>query len=352
MSGLRPPEIGVITNPNSRKNRNRRRRLEQLRKIVGTRGLVRQTADVTELRPVLQEFAQSGMRYWVTDGGDGSLHWMLNEAAQVFGGLDQLHAGIPCAVPTNGGTIDFVARHAGLKGNAEDILRRLVELERRGKTAPSVEVPTILLRGKLEDSTGETRDFERLGFAAAVAGIGAGFFEKYYEVSQRGGTRAILEVVAKGATAFVMGTGPLKGAATKGMQEYAETVRAVVPGTVWVDGRRLPYTKLTALNVGAFPINLGGVIKVFGKAEPGQTMHVMAGEISELGVVRNLPRLFRGRDVKSSRLFDAPAKHLRAVASERTFKAVLDGEFIEGVREVEITLGPPVRVPTMNARRG
>ena len=48
-------EIGVITNPNSRKNRNRPDRAERLQRIVGTMGEVHQTTSLESIKPVLRE---------------------------------------------------------------------------------------------------------------------------------------------------------------------------------------------------------------------------------------------------------------------------------------------------------
>ncbi|MCW8141949.1 MAG: retinol dehydrogenase, partial [Planctomycetota bacterium] len=65
--------IGVITNPHSRKNRGRHARAGALQALLAGRGLVRETHSTEEIGAVLDEFRASGVSYWVTDGGDGSL---------------------------------------------------------------------------------------------------------------------------------------------------------------------------------------------------------------------------------------------------------------------------------------
>src|SRR5688572_28212530 len=77
-------EIGVITNPNSRKNRNRPDRAERLQRIVGNLGEVHETTSVESIKPVLREFLRKRARYWVADGGDGALHWMLRTGMEVL----------------------------------------------------------------------------------------------------------------------------------------------------------------------------------------------------------------------------------------------------------------------------
>jgi hypothetical protein len=120
-------EIGVITNPNSRKNRNRPDRAERLQRIVGDMGEVHQTSSVASIKPVLREFLRKRARYWVADGGDGALHWMLRMGMEIL--QEDEFAGqaatLPLTLPTKGGTIDFVANNVGIQGDAEGILGTL-----------------------------------------------------------------------------------------------------------------------------------------------------------------------------------------------------------------------------------
>jgi hypothetical protein len=48
--------IGVITNPNSRKNKNRPDRAQRLQSIVGAMGEVHETESLDSIKPVLREF--------------------------------------------------------------------------------------------------------------------------------------------------------------------------------------------------------------------------------------------------------------------------------------------------------
>ena len=340
--------IGVITNPNSRKNVGRADRAGELQQILGGRGVVRQTRSTAELADVLDEFRERGVRTWVTDGGDGSLHWLLNTASERFGGPAELAREVEWAVPANGGTIDFVARHVGLRGGAEDILRALVRLDAEGRRPETIRVPTLLLRGVREDAAGERSPFQRLGFAATFSGIASGFFDKYYAHPSGGGPRAIVGVMARAVVAVLVDGSPARRLAP-GWSDYARVVRGEAEGRVWVDGQELPYRRLSAFNVGAFPIDLGGVVKVFGQARPGRP-HVIAGTLSDLSMIRNVPRLVRGKSLRSSTVHDAPAAHVRAEALGRPFRAVVDGEFVDGIRELELTSGPTVEIPRLDAK--
>ena len=77
-------QIGVITNPNSRKNRGQPHRAAKLQTIVGDLGEVYETSDVDSIKPVLREFLRRRARYWVADGGDGALHWMIRLGMEIL----------------------------------------------------------------------------------------------------------------------------------------------------------------------------------------------------------------------------------------------------------------------------
>lgn len=342
--------IGVITNPYSRKNRGRPARAEALQRLLGGRGLVRETRSTEEIGPVLDEFRARGVSYWITDGGDGSLHWMLNSAAARFG-LDEVPSALPWAVPANGGTIDFVARHAGVRGRAEQIVRRLLSDEEAGRAPQGALVPTLLMRGvQVDEDDAHERPFERLGFAAAVAGIGSGFFDQYYASRLQGGP-AIVEVMARTAASYLLDAGPWRRLTPPAWRRYSQIVLGRVAARVTVDGRELPYEELTALNVGAFPINLGGVVKAFQQAGDGR-LQLIAGDLSVPAMILNLPRLCTGRPLRSRALVDLPAREVRVEATGQAhLRPVMDGELVLRVRALTISPGPAVRVPRIDARR-
>src|SRR5690349_18547872 len=142
-------EIGVITNPNSRKNRNRPDRAERLQRIVGGMGEVHETASIAAIKPVLRDFLRKRARYWVADGGDGALHWMLRMGMEVL--QEDEFAGeaftLPLTMPTNGGTIDFIANNVGIKGNAESLLTSLRRRIEDGAVIEETEVDSMLIEG-------------------------------------------------------------------------------------------------------------------------------------------------------------------------------------------------------------
>ena len=71
--------LGVIVNPLAQKNRaGKGDRAARLQRLVGQWGEVHETESVHAL-PGIVERIYSRCSHLVSDGGDGSLHWLINE---------------------------------------------------------------------------------------------------------------------------------------------------------------------------------------------------------------------------------------------------------------------------------
>src|SRR5256885_8177321 len=206
-------EIGVITNPNSRKNRNRPDRADRLRRIVGDLGEVHSTSSVESIKPVLREFLRKRAGYWVADGGDGALHWMLRMGMEVlqedeFIGQSSIGSGaLPMTLPTKGGTIDFVANNVGIEGDAEGILAMLRQGVEAGTIIEETEVDSMCIDG-IQLVDGVEVPFRTYGFASAAGGIGQRFYSKYYEDPDPN-PRTIVKVVANTVGSAPIALSPL-----------------------------------------------------------------------------------------------------------------------------------------------
>src|SRR5262245_38480774 len=202
-------EIGVITNPNSRKNRNRPDRADRLRRIVGDFGEVHSTSSIASIKPVLRDFLRKRARFWVADGGDGALHWMVRMGMEVL--QEEEFTGqalsLPLTVPTNGGTIDFVANNVGIKGDAEGILATLCKNVERNARIAETEVDSMVIDGvHLVD--GVETEFRTYGFASAAAGVGQRFFAKYARAADPN-PRTIVKIVAGTVASAPIALSPL-----------------------------------------------------------------------------------------------------------------------------------------------
>jgi hypothetical protein len=351
-SAAHPAPIGVITNPNSKKNRARRDRRGELARILGERGVVFETRTTADIVPAVREMLARDVRYWVSDGGDGALHWLLNEARPVFA---EAGLSLPLTVPTNGGTIDFVAKKVGIQGQADEVLAALVRAEESGRALPVEDVPTFIAAGERVDEAGRLVPFERVGFTAAVCGVGQRFFDRYYE-EPLPGPDTVVRVIAKGVGSIALNAPLLRALplVPGEWREYAPRLLRPQEARVTIDGRALPETSFNALHVGAMYVDIGGVVKLFPLAGEG-LLHLMYGSPSMPQILWNLPSLFLGTPMGWGLAERAVREVTIEALGAECLRPCIDGELFPGIRRVTLTAGPRVRIPRVDgrgARRG
>ena len=289
------------------------------------------------------------------DGGDGTLHWVLNT---LYDDARQ-HAApgtapkLPIVVPTNGGTVDFVARKAGLKGDADSIVRRLVGRLERGEPIPTVTIDTCRIAGRpfgheLSDMTAAPA-FDRIGLASALGGVAQAFFDRFYQLPKERGALAIAGVIGAAAGGALVSTlaSPLQRFIPDEMREYTTDFFRPTRARVEVDGRELPFTSFASMQVGSIDINLAGVVRCFRHAREGGVLHFQALDTTPIGVVANVPNIVFGTPILGRKVYDDRARRVRITAEDgQILNPVIDGEQFHGLSHVELTLGPRVELPT------
>jgi diacylglycerol kinase family enzyme len=343
-------EIGVITNPNSRKNRNRPDRAERLQRIVGKMGEVHETHTLASIKPVLREFLRKRARYWVADGGDGALHWMLRMGMEVL--QEDEFAGqsvtLPMTLPTKGGTIDFVANNVGIEGNAEGILAQLRKQLEHGAMIEETEVDSMCIDGvQLVD--GVETPFRTYGFASAAGGVGQRFYAKYY-ADRDPNPRTIMKVVANTVMSAPIAMTPLSKLPFGAWSTYAKEVFAPTKCKVTLDGMVLPGTQFTGVHVASMSINLGNVLRFFGKADQPGLMNAIVGTPTAWGIIRNLPRMLGGQEMRGNNILDRPCREMILQATgDELLEPIIDGEYYRNVTKLVYRVGPRVRIPKVVA---
>jgi diacylglycerol kinase family enzyme len=338
-------DIGVITNPNSRKNRNRPNRAARLQQIVGDRGEVRQTESLDSIKPVLREFLRKRARYWVADGGDGALHWMVRMGMEVLQEDEFVGQSLrlPITMPTKGGTIDFVANNVGIEGNAEGLLATLRQRLEAGRNIEETEVDSMIVDG-VQLIDGIDTEFRTYGFASAAGGIGQRFYAKYYADADPN-PRTIVKVVAN--TLLSM---PLARLPFGKLSSYARDMFSPTKCQVTLDGMRLPGEEFTGVHIASMSINLGNVLRFFGKADRPGLMNAIVGTPTPWGVVRNLPRMARGEEMVGPDVLDRPCREMTMEAlGEELLAPIIDGEYYRDVKKMTFRVGPRVRIPKVVA---
>jgi hypothetical protein len=189
------PKILVILNPHARRNQRLGRSGQaRMERVLGSWGEVCETPTLHDLRETMRSCPPPD--FLVCDGGDGSLHWAVNTAIEVWG-ADRL----PVFVPTRGGTIDFVASKAGIIGAPEQVLASLVRTLDRGAQPRIATLDTLSIKG-IPVTGARAPDFSRVGFALAAGGVGERFFDEY-DLERRRGRRAIAKIVSRAVTSHL-----------------------------------------------------------------------------------------------------------------------------------------------------
>jgi hypothetical protein len=340
-------EIGVITNPNSRKNRNRPDRAERLQQIVGALGEVHETTSIESIKPVLRDFLRKRARYW---GGDGALHWMLRMGMEVLQEEEFADQSVtlPMTLPTKGGTIDFVANNVGIEGDAEGILATLRRGVERGSMIEETEVDSMCIDGvQLVDGAETT--FRTYGFASAAGGVGQRFYAKYYQDPDPN-PRTIVKVMANTVGSAPIALSPLGRLPLGSLATYAKDIFTPTSCKVTLDGMVLPGTEFTGVHVASMSINLGNVLRFFGKADQPGLMNAIVGTPSPWGIIRNLPRMARGEEMRGRNILDRPCRELlMEAAGDDLLAPIIDGEFYRNVKRLAFHIGPRVRIPKVIA---
>ena len=104
--------------------------------------------------------------------------------------------------------------------------------------------------------------------------------------------------------------------------------------------------EFTGIHVASMSINLGNVLKFFGKADQAGLMNAIVGTPTPWGIARNLPRMARGEEMRGGQVLDRPCREMvmEATAGEM-LEPVIDGEYYRNLRRVAFRLGPRVRIP-------
>jgi len=332
--------LGVVRNPFARGGRaassQRRARFASL---VGEYGEVVDTRSLEELRAAVMRLAPRATHF-VSDGGDGALHWLLNEVRSALGDRDLANG--PVFVPTPGGTIHFVARKVGTRGSSEAILRALAQAAAANRPPAERRLDSLHIQGAHHDGSA----FDRVGFALAAGGVGLRFFDKYDE-EPRPGPLAIARVISRSVAGLALDKAGL------GSREHARRAALLFEPTrarVVIDGEKLPYRTHGAIHAGAFDMNLGGVLRVFPLARQPGVLHFQAGAISPVAMIASLPALASGGAIRAPGLRDVAGHCMRVEAEgDERLALVIDGERFPGLRWIEVRPGPRIRVACIRA---
>jgi diacylglycerol kinase family enzyme len=198
---------------------------------------------------------------------------------------------------------------------------------------------------------GVETEFRTYGFASAAGGVGQRFYAKYY-ADPDPNPRTIVKVVANTVGSAPIALSPLGKLPLGQLSTYARDIFTPTSCKVTLDGMVLPGTQFTGVHVASMSINLGNVLRFFGKADRPGLMNAIVGTPSPWGVIRNLPRMIRGQEMRGRNVLDRPCREMKMEAAGGELLApIIDGEYYRHVKSITFRVGPRVRIPKVVARK-
>jgi diacylglycerol kinase family enzyme len=321
--------LGVIVNPHARKNRGAGDRSAELRRTVGQWGEVHETNSVDDLRKVVDELCPR-VSHLVSDGGDGSLNWLINETEHCVSDPERW----PAFVPNNAGSVNAVARKAQVRGRPSAILRALATAAETDQPPPEVSLDTLTLDGETADGA----KFHRLCFGLAAGGVGNRFYDKYYD-NHTHGRADVVRVMARSLADYI-GNKVVRSS----RPNYATSLFAPTQARVVIDGEEVPTRTHRLLHAGAIDLHIGAGFRLFPKAEKPGALHFQAGNLRPSLIVVRFPAALRSGKLRGDLVRDVNGQEMLIEAEDEPLSPIIDGERFDGIVRLVARAGPRIRV--------
>jgi hypothetical protein len=79
-------------------------------------------------------------------------------------------------------------------------------------------------------------------------------------------------------------------------------------------------------------------------------MNAIVGTPTAWGIIRNLPRMLGGQEMRGRDVLDRPCREMILEAnSEELLEPIIDGEYYRNVKKMVFRVGPRVRIPKVVA---
>lgn len=322
--------LGVIVNPLARRNRRGRgNRVAELRRIVGPWGEVHETASIEDLGKTLDRL-HPRVTHLIGDGGDGALHWLINEIERCESDPERW----PTFVPTNGGSVNAVARKARVRGRPDAIIRSLAAAAEADRPPPEMRLDTLRLDGETADGAA----FHRLCFGLAAGGVGNRFYDMYYGKPDHG-RGEVVRVIGRSFRDYL---GTKVGRSQN--SNYASVLFAPTRARVVIDGEEVPTRMHRVLHAGAIDLRIGGPFRLFPKAEKPGALHFQAGEVRPSRIVVQLPAALTNGTLRGRGVRDVNGREMVIEADGEPLSPIIDGERFVGITRLVARAGPLIRV--------
>jgi hypothetical protein len=242
----------------------------------------------------------------------------------------------PTFVPTNGGSVNAVARKARVRGRPEAILRALTAAAETDRPPPEVFLDTLTLDGETADGA----KFHRLCFGLAAGGVGNRFYEKYYD-NHTHGRADVVRVLARSFGDYV--TSRVVPGRSK-RSNYASRLLAPTHARVVIDGVEVPTRTHRLLHAGAIDLQIGLGFRLFPKAREPGALHFQAGDLSPAKIAARFPAALHGGTLRGDLVRDVNGREMIIEAEDEPLSPIIDGERFLGIVRLVARAGPRIRI--------
>lgn len=316
------PGIGVVLNPRSRRNLRDPRAADRLARRLGDVGVVRQANSIDELYRIAEDFRRDDIDVLAISGGDGTNHVTLTGFLDVYAG----HT-MPQVALLRGGTMNTVANSVGVRhGRPEGLLGRLIRDYAQQASMPLENIERHVMR--IAPSDGSKAHY---GFLFGT-GVVHGFLAEYYA----GGEPTPL--VAAKVLARGIGSAMIGGQTIRRMAKPFRGSVTLGDGATWEERDYLAVAAGTISHIG---LNF----KPFHRYDelPGH-FHMLGIHATPWSFVKDLPRIHRGEPMRPGKTFDAVMKRAMVRSADGHTRYMIDGDLHEARGDVEVTIGPKVKL--------
>lgn len=335
--------IAVFFNPNARSNKKDPTIEQRLRDAIQGHGTLYATTSLDAIEDALRTAYRNDEHTIVIAGGDGSVHWVVNEAIRVWG-FAKVQQELTFVATCNG-SINFMAIACNIPDNAETLLKRLVAQKNRGKRWTTRTITTLQFEGQQHTENGPV-PFVRYAWATAIAGYGANLFPPLYREKHSPIEWRMIKCLSQAMTiGFANELSPafLRKRWPQWMDTVADVYLRPFRGKVYVDGEAFQdgagnvLTSLNVVHAGSVPLNLGNLLQAFGKSDEHH-VHVHIGDVRARYAPGALIQSALGRTINRPGMYDGPVQSMRLVPTAgHRFSPVLDGEIYDNMGEINVT---------------
>ncbi len=310
------PGIGVVLNPRSRRNSRDPRAATRLARTLGDHGVVRSAHTIDELYRIAEDFRRLDIDVLGISGGDGTNHVTITGFINVYGGM-----ALPQLAFLRGGTMNTVANSVGVRRDrSEGLLGSLISDYAERATRPLVNVERHVMR--LGD---------HYGFLFGT-GVVHGYLAEYYRDGEP------TPLVAAKTLARGVGSALVRGEMIRRMARPFRGKVWFEDGTEWKERDFLAVAGGTIDQIGL------GFRPFYRYGERPEIFHVLGITASPMGFVRELPRIHRALPMRPGKTLEATSARAVIESADGVMRYMIDGDLHETRGEVEVTIGPRVKI--------